>query len=75
MTDTSRALRDLAGLLAQAYRRALGDSLRAPATRAESEAYRTAGAPKGLDVLGPESPHVVEGPGRRTARARPEEAP
>ncbi len=75
MTDTSRALRDLAGLLAQAYRRALGESQRAPATRDESKAYRPSAAPIGLDVLGPESPHVVQEPGRRTATARRQEAP
>ena len=75
MTDTSRALTELAGLLAQAYRRALGESLLAPATREESKACGSPGAPIGLDVLGRESPPVVRGPGRRTAKARPEEAP
>ncbi len=75
MTDTRRALAELAGLLAQAYRRALGESLRGPATRDESKAYRLPGAPFGLDVLGRESPHGVDGRGRRNAKARRQEAP
>lgn len=61
MTDTSRVLGELAGLLAQAYRRALGGFSKTPATPDESAAYGPSGAPTGLDVLGPESPHGVDG--------------
>ena len=75
MTDTSRALSELAGLLAQAYRRALGESRLDPTTRDESKAYGHSGVPIDLDVLGPGSPHGVGGRGRRTATAHPEEAP
>lgn len=67
MTNTSRAVTELAGLLAQAYRRALTRSLQGPTTRDKSEVYGAPGAAVGLEFLPPESPHVEAGLGRREA--------
>lgn len=67
MTDTRRVLTELAGLLAQAYRRALTRSLQGPTTRDKSEVYSSPGAAAGLEFLRTESPHVEAGQGRRKA--------
>ena len=67
-------LSELARILAGGYRRLLtGKALAVNGTQRAIPGE--VGPASGLDVLAPESPHVVQGPGRRTAKARGREAP